>query len=63
VIDLWGVADPGYHGGWHVVGQGGPCIEYYTKLNHFSVGLDADVIYATDFDLGLNVTAALKYTF
>ena len=55
--------DPGYHGVWHVVGQGGPCIEYYTKLNHFSIGLDADVVYAIDFDLSLNVTAALKYTF
>jgi len=55
--------DPGYHGVWHVVGMGGPCLEYYTKLNHFSVGLDADFVYAIDFDLGMNVTAALKYTF
>jgi hypothetical protein len=46
-----------------MVGMGGPCLEYYTKLNHFSVGLDADFVYAIDFDLGLNVTAALKYTF
>jgi hypothetical protein len=64
LTDTWGLSnDPGYHGVWHVVGLGGPCIEYYTKLNHFSVGLDADVFYASDFDLGLNVTAALKYTF
>jgi hypothetical protein len=63
VLGDWGVGDPGYHGTWHVVGMGGPCIEYYTKLNHFSVGLDGDVFYATDFDIGLNVTAALKYTF
>ena len=55
--------DPGYHGVWHIVGMGGPCIEYYTKLNHFSVGLDADFVYAIDFDIGMNVTAALKYTF
>ena len=55
--------DPGYHGVWHIVGMGGPCLEYYTKLNHFSIGLNADVTYAIDFDLGLNVTAALKYTF
>jgi hypothetical protein len=62
--DEWdNLADPGYHDVWHVVGMGGPCIEYYTKLNHFSIGLDADVTYAIDFDLGLNVTAALKYTF
>jgi len=63
VLSEWGIADPGYHGVWHIVGMGGPCIEYYTKLNHFSVGLDADVVYAIDFDLGMNVTAALKYTF
>lgn len=63
VLGEWGIADPGYHGVWHIVGMGGPCIEYYTKLNHFSVGLNADVTYAIDFDLGMNVTAALKYTF
>ena len=62
--DAWNnQPDPGYHGVWHIVGMGGPCLEYYTKLNHFSIGLNADVTYAIDFDLGLNVTAALKYTF
>jgi hypothetical protein len=63
VLGTWGVPDPGYHGVWHIVGMGGPCLEYYTKLNHFSVGLDADFTYAIDFDVGMNVTAALKYTF
>ena len=55
--------EPGYHGSWHIVGMGGPCLEYYTKLNHFSIGLNGDITYAIDFDLGLNVTGALKYTF
>ena len=61
--NTWGIEDPGYHGVWHIVGMGGPCLEYYTKLNHFSIGLNGDITYAIDFDLGLNVTAALKYTF
>ena len=42
---------------------GGPTFEYYTKLSHFSVGLDADVFYAFTFDLGASVTGYLKYTF
>ena len=63
VLGEWDIPDPGYHGVWHIVGVGGPCLEYYTKLNHFSVGLNADITYAIDFDLGMNITAALKYTF
>ncbi len=63
VLSDWGISDPGYHGKPHVVVQGGPTIEYYTKLSHFSVGLDFDVFYALGFDLGLNSTGYLKYTF
>ena len=63
VLPEWGVTPPPYHEGWHVLGMGGPNLEYYTKLNHFSVGLDVDVTYATDFDIGMNVTGTLKYTF
>jgi hypothetical protein len=59
----WGVSDPGYHGTPHPMGIGGPTIEYYTKLSHFSVGAEADVFYAVGFDLGLNATGFLKYTF
>jgi hypothetical protein len=58
-----GIADPGYHGTPHPMGIGGPTIEYYTKLSHFSVGAEADVFYAVGFDLGLNATGFLKYTF
>jgi hypothetical protein len=43
--------------------QGGPTFEYYTKLSHFSAGIDVDVFYAIGFDLGLNATGNLKYTF
>ena len=62
VINLWQV-DPGYHGTPHPIVMGGPTFEYYTKLSHFSVGIDADVFYAIGFDLGASVTGTLKYTF
>lgn len=42
---------------------GGPTVEYYTKLSHFSVGLDVDVFYGIGWDMGLNASGALKYTF
>ncbi|MCB9761379.1 MAG: adventurous gliding motility protein CglE [Alphaproteobacteria bacterium] len=60
----WGLPqDPGYHGSPHPVGLFGPTFEYYSKLAHFSVGADIDVFYAFGFDLGLNGTGYLKYTF
>ncbi|MEN0063060.1 MAG: adventurous gliding motility protein CglE [Myxococcota bacterium] len=42
---------------------GGPTIEYYTKLSHFSVGVDADFMYAFGFNPGVFASAYLKYTF
>lgn len=43
---------------------GGPTIEYYTKLSHFSVGLDVDVMYVIGLnDLGISPTGYMKYTF
>lgn len=56
-------ADPGLHNSIHPYFFGGPTLEYYTKLSHFSVGIDADVSYALNWDLGINGTAFLKYTF
>lgn len=41
----------------------GPTIEYYTKLSHFSVGLDIDVGYTIGIDLGFVGTGYMKYTF
>jgi hypothetical protein len=55
--------DPGHHSGVKPVVFGGPTLEYYTKLAHFSVGLDVDVTYTIGWDLGLNATGAFKYTF
>lgn len=62
VIGEFGV-DPGMHNAIKPVVFGGPTIEYYTKLSHFSVGADIDVFYGIGWDLGLNGTAFLKYTF
>jgi hypothetical protein len=55
--------DPTVHGQPLGVVQGGPTIEYYTKLSHFSLGADVDVVYIIGFDLGINATGYLKYTF
>lgn len=63
VAGAWGGVDPGYHKGAHPVAFGGLTFEYYSKLSHFSVGVDADVFYAIGFDLGFNGTGYFKYTF
>lgn len=56
-------ADPGIHGTPHPVVLGGPTFEYYTKLAHFSLGVDADFFYALNFDFGAAFSGTLKYTF
>lgn len=55
--------DPTVQGSPKPVVFGGPTMEYYTKLSHFSVGLDVDVFYGIGWDLGLNASGHLKYTF
>jgi hypothetical protein len=62
VVSQWD-ANPGYHEKPHPVAFGGPTFEYYTKLSHFSVGADVDIFYAIGFDLGMNASGYLKYTF
>ncbi len=42
---------------------GGPTLEYYTKLSHFSVGVDVDFMYMIGFNPGLFPSGYLKYTF
>jgi hypothetical protein len=43
---------------------GGPGLEYFTHLRHFSVGLAADVAYLTKAKTaGLTVTPTVRYTF
>ena len=63
VLDTWQGQQPNYHETPHPVVLFGPGFEYYTKLSHFSVGLDTDVFYAIGFDLGMNISGYLKYTF
>jgi hypothetical protein len=42
----------------------GPGIEYFTKLRHFSIGLAADVVYATSAGVfGFSVYPTVRYTF
>lgn len=42
---------------------GGPTLEYYTKLSHFSVGIDVDAAYYIGWSLAVNAAGTLKYTF
>lgn len=63
IIGKYFLGDPGLHNAPKPVVFGGPTFEYYTKLSHFSVGVDVDVFYGIGWDLGLNATGALKYTF
>lgn len=65
VLRDWGLgeADPGFHNQPKFLVMGGPTFEYYSKLSHFSVGIDADIFFAFRFDLGINWTGYFKYTF
>jgi hypothetical protein len=58
----WGVTTT-VHRTPHPLVLVGPTLEYYTKLSHFSIGADVDVLYALGFDLGVDATGYLKYTF
>jgi hypothetical protein len=43
---------------------GGPGIEYFTRLRHFSIGISADVAYVTKAkSAGIAVTPTMRYTF
>jgi hypothetical protein len=59
----WKGNRPPVHDEMHPAFVGGPTLEYYTKLSHFSMGVDTDILYAVGFDLTASVTATLKYTF
>lgn len=56
-------ADPQMHNSPKPLVFAGPTFEYYTKLSHLSIGVDADIVYGIGWDLGLNATGSLKYTF
>ena len=47
-----------------VVVAGGPGVEYFTKLRHFSIALGADVVYATSAAAaGFAIYPTVRYTF
>ena len=54
----------GLFGTDEVIAAGGPGIEYYTKLRHFSIGAAADVVYATKAaTAGFAIYPTVRYTF
>lgn len=54
----------GLFGTDELVVSGGPGIEYFTRLRHFSVGLSADAVYATKAGAaGFAVYPTVRYTF
>ena len=63
VAQSWGLTASPNHRKVYIPVGGGPTIEYYTKLAHFSVETDIDVLYIVGWDLGIQPTAYLKYTF
>ena len=59
----WGLSATPNHQKVYIPVGGGPTIEYYTKLAHFSVGVDMDVLYIVGWDLGIQPMGYMKYTF
>lgn len=54
----------GLFGTDEVIFAAGPGVEYYTRLRHFSIGLGADVVYATEAAaVGYAVYPTVRYTF
>jgi hypothetical protein len=63
VIDAWNSQDTTAHKAPHPLVQVGGTFEYYTKLSHFSLGVDADFQYAIGLAGGPAITGYMKYTF
>jgi hypothetical protein len=61
----WANSTPeGLFGTSDVVVAGGPGIEYFTKLRHFSIGAAADAVYATKAGAaGFAIYPTVRYTF
>lgn len=54
----------GLFGTEEIVAAGGPGVEYYTRLRHFSIGLGADLVYATKAGAtGFALYPTIRYTF
>lgn len=63
VVPEWGGFDPGLYNSVKFMAYGGATLEYYTKLSHFSFGINADFVYILGFDFGLKAGGFFKYTF
>lgn len=63
VAGRWGLTGSPNHRKAYIPVGAGPTLEYYTKLAHFSVGIDSDILYIVGWDLGVNATGYMKYTF
>ncbi len=63
VNDNWGGVQSTAHDTPLPLVFGGPTVEYYTKLSHFSIGLDASFAFYIGLDFGIDATGFLKYTF
>jgi len=64
ILEPNGIAIAAAHSGPQPTIRGGGTIEYYTKLSHFSVGADIDVLMVIgSLGFGLSPTGYLKYTF
>lgn len=63
VVDAWDNQTTTAHAGPKPVVQAGGTFEYYTKLSHFSLGVDADFQYAIGLAGGPAITGYMKYTF
>lgn len=63
VLSSWGTPAPDVHESALPAIYAGPTFEYYTKLSHFSLGLDVEFLYIIGLDFGLTASAYLKYTF
>ena len=61
----WLVTRPsGLFGTTDVLVAGGPGVEYFTRLRHFSIGLATDVAYVVDAGtMGVAVLPTVRYTF
>jgi hypothetical protein len=54
----------GLFGTSDVVLAGGPGVEYFTKLRHFSIGMAADAVYAMEAGaFGFAIYPTIRYTF
>ena len=60
-----GLMDPkGFFSGADTFVLAGAGLEYYTRLRHLSVGLDADLLYGlTNIGAGLLLAPSVRYTF